>query len=84
MGLPQEATPHSKSWPIPLVFAIIEVQDPIHRSWALRKLQDYRRAGNHYVRTWVFVDRICELENLSGLRSNLGDVMRQMDERFII
>jgi hypothetical protein len=84
LKVPRAATPHSKSLPIPLILAAIEVKDPIHRDWALRKFHDYRRAGNHYVKSCSFAERICELEESVGSRVNLGHVMKGMGEEFIV
>ncbi|KAF4635769.1 hypothetical protein G7Y89_g2317 [Cudoniella acicularis] len=83
-GKPQAVIPHSKAWPIPMIFAIIEVEDPIYRNWGLRKLHDYRRAGNHYVKSYNFIERVCTMEEINGARVNLGSVMKQMGEEFIV
>lgn len=83
-GKPHTAIPHSKAWPIPLIFAIIEVEDLVYRNWGLRKLRDYRRAGNHYVKSYSFVERICVMEDESNSRVNLASVMKDLGEEFIV
>lgn len=83
-GKPHTAIPHSKAWPIPLIFAIIEADDPIYRNWGLRKLRDYRRAGNHYLKSYIFVERVCAIEESSDCRVDLASVMKDMGEEFIV
>lgn len=84
LEVPQTETPNTKTWPIPMIMAAIEVQDPIHRSWALRKLQDYQWAGNNYKSSSIFAERVCQIEETKGVRVRLGDVMKSMDEEFIV
>jgi hypothetical protein len=60
------------------------VEDPIYRDWGLRKLRDYRRAGNHYVKSHDFVERVCTIEESRGSRVNLASVIKDMGEEFIV
>lgn len=84
LKFPKEEPPPTKMWPIPLVMAAIEASDPIYRDWALRKISDYSCAGEHFHNSIIFVETVHELEEKSGTRANLSDIMNSMGETVII
>jgi hypothetical protein len=84
LGLPQSEPPRTKTWPVPLLMAAIEAKDRIYRNWAVRKMRDYQNAGDHYVKSCEFAERIQEVEEAKNCRVHLGEIMMSMDEEFIV
>lgn len=81
---PKAEPPPSKVWPIPLMFASIEAEDPIYRDWTLRKMEDYDRAGECNVRYCTFVRKVYEAEELSGQRAHLGRIMKSFGDGYLV
>jgi hypothetical protein len=84
LKIPTADPPPTKFWPIPLVMASIEANDPIYRDWALRKIVDYKFAGELYPRSVKFVQKVHQIEGESGVRTHLGEVMQGMVETFVL
>jgi hypothetical protein len=84
LKIPTTDPPPTKFWPIPLVMASIEANDPIYRDWALRRIVDYKYSGEVYPRSVKFVQQVHRLEEECGVRRHLGEVMKGLAEQFVL
>ncbi len=84
LRFPKGEPPPTKWWPVPLAMAAIEARDPIYRDWALRKMYDYRFAGDNFPNSIAFVERIHEVEAESGVRADLGRLLKAMPDTCVI
>ncbi|KFY38368.1 hypothetical protein V495_06612 [Pseudogymnoascus sp. VKM F-4514 (FW-929)] len=76
--------PPTKIWPLPLVMAAIEVQDPIYREWVLHKLETYGgTAGQQYTLAKVFVEKLWEREEEAGRRVDCAGVIAEINDGMV-
>lgn len=79
------APPPTKFWPLPLVMAAIEVEDPIYREWAVRMLADYETVGgDHYTWSRRFVEAMCEREDQIAQRLDWSSILAEIKDGLVI
>ncbi|CAI7654699.1 unnamed protein product [Penicillium manginii] len=77
--------PPTKFWPLPLVMAAIEVEDPIYREWAVRMLADYETVGgDHYSWSRKFVEAMCEREDHFAQRLDWSSILADIKDGLVI
>ncbi|EWG48722.1 hypothetical protein FVEG_08406 [Fusarium verticillioides 7600] len=81
---PRTEAPPTKIWPIPLIMAAIEANDPIYRDWALQLIKDCSQAGKHYANACAFIEKVHAAEEGTGCRANLSQIAQEMGDDFVI